>query len=432
MARPSPAGPSSWLARAESIAIRLVRALPRGRLGLLALVTGAYIVTQYNAVTLVASIYGYFEPRPLDLADHGLALVCLLAPVLLLPRGSSPATAASWIFYFFIYFSAAVAGISLFATGFDYLSFIGMIAFGGLVFHLAARVKIPAFSGAIRARHLDVALVCATVALVVYAWRLSGFSLRFELGDVYERRLDVREGGGIAGYLVAPLRLVLPVLAAYAWQVRRNVTWPAIVMFGCIALFSFDGTKTVLFMPFFLWMILLGLRQVRLPALILTCIILLNGAALAEYRWLDSTQLAEYGVRRAFVVPGMLASVYWSYAPDAQSLRTISFEVGEFLFGDARMNANTNFLMWGWVWARWHGVAAVALGAGLLVATFRSFPGPKFPYLGALMGAGCMFFWSEQFIHTALLSSGVALVVGVALLLRTIPGGFPGLVPKRD
>jgi hypothetical protein len=184
-------------------------------------------------------------------------------------------------------------------------------------------------------------------------------------------------------------------------------------------------------MPFLLLMILLGLRSGRLPALLLTLITLFNIGAFVEHRWLDSTHLAENGVRRILVAPGMLASVYWSYAPNAQSLQAITFEVGEFFFDDVRMNANTNFLMWGWVWARWGGVASVAFTAGLMVAFFRTFPGPNYLYLGALMGAGCMFVWSEQFLHTSLLSSGVVLVAGIAVLLRIVPRGFPKLATKR-
>jgi len=122
-------------------------------------------------------------------------------------------------------------------------------------------------------------------------------------------------------------------------------------------------------------------------------VIILNGAALIEHGFLGSAVLAEYGIRRALVVPGMLAYYYWDFAPEALSLRTLTYDIGLNYFGRDNINANSNLLMWGYVWARWWGGAMVAVLAGLLVAQFNAYPGGRFPHLGSLMAGGCAIFW---------------------------------------
>lgn len=415
------------VSRVRSRRLRLGRRLP-----VLALAALTYLVVQYNAVNLVAAIYGYFEPRPLGWQDHLVALGWLLGPVLVLPLGSSPASAATWIYYCFVYLSSAVVGVGHFETLSNYSGFMALLAGGGLIFHLAARTRVPALAAMVRVRNLDLLLIGMAAVLVLYIWQRTGFAVRFDLVNVYDRRLEVRGAGGIVGYLAAPLRLLLPIIAVYAWQARGNLLWPALVSLGCIAVFAFDGTKTVLLTPFVFWGLLAGLEWRRLPALLLSAAIAANVLAWAEHEVRGSTHLAEFGIRRAFVVPGTLASIYYEYGPRAASLRNITYEVGDIYFGSAEANANTNFLMWGWAWAGWWGVAAIASVAGLIVALLRPFPGPRFPLLGALMAGGCMLFWAEQFLHTSMLSSGLALLIAVAVALRVLPQGFPGLAPVRQ
>ena len=397
------------------------------RFWVLVLVSIAYVVTQFTALVLIAEIYPYFEPRELLYKDHIVALVCMLAPAAWLPLRSSPSNCATWIFYTFMYTSSCIAGISLVPSWREFVPFIGFLAMGLIVFHLVGRIRFPAIAGEVRIKQLDFLLLGIVSIVVLYAWSFSNFTVSLGFADVYERRLAAREGAGVWGYLIAPLRLLVPALALYAWTVRRNPWWLIIMGVGSLAVFSYDGTKSIVLVPILMWVVIKGLRAERLPMMLMGMVIILNGVALIEHGVLGSELLAEYGIRRAFVVPGMLSYYYWDFAPHAVSLRTLTYDIGLNYFERDNINANSNLLMWGYVWARWWGGAMVAALAGVLIAQFNAYPGGRFPYLGSLMAGGCAIFWSEQFLHTSMLTGGVVYVLALTLILRLVPSGFPSL-----
>ena len=352
--------------------------------------------------------------------------------MLFLPLGNTATAAIAWVFYCFIYFSAVVSGIGLFINKIEFIKFINMVAFGGLITILAARIKLPILKVINNNINMTKILLFACFVLVIYTWSLSDFRLVCELKTIYERRYAARENPSYVGYVIAPLRLAVPVLAIFAWQIRKNLLWLIIAILGAISLFSYEGSKASLIFPALLWLILLGLRKNKLPAVLLLSLVALNLLAMTENILFGSIHLIDYGVRRIIVVPGMVATFYWNYAPFVENLHNITFQIGKEYFKDAHCNANTNYLMWGWLWAGWFGVAIIAWMAGLVVSIFGSYPGKRFCCLGALMAAGCMFFWSEQFLHTSMLSSGVALLVAIAIIGGIAPNGFSKITSKTS
>lgn len=404
----------------------------RERIFLSCCLFAAYFTSQFNAMSLVKEEYLYFKPHILTFSDHGLALLLLTIPVLFLPLGSTSTAATAWAFYCFIYFSAIVSGIGLFQTKIEFINFIKMVAFGGLVTILGSCIKLPVLQSTKINFNFFAFMLFACVVLVIYTWGLSGFTFLGGLKTIYERRFAARENPSYVGYVIAPLRLAVPLLAIFAWQIRKNLLWIFVAIFGAISLFSYEGSKASLIFPALLWLILLGLRKNKLPAVLLLSLLALNLLARAEFLLFGSSHLIWHGVRRIIVVPGMIATFYWNYAPSVENLNNITFQIGQKYFGDAQCNANTNYLMWGWLWAGWFGVALIAWMAGLVVSVFGSYPGKRFPCLGALMAAGCIFFWSEQFLHTSMLSSGVVLLVAIAILIGIIPNGFSKIAPKTS
>lgn len=390
----------------------------------------SYALIQFNALHLVVLVFGYFEPRALTAVDCLTAVLCTIGPALVLPMNRTPASCAAWIFYVFIYVSVGAVGIAMFDSPISYMSLMSFMGMGLALFHFAARLRSFTFAGEIRVKYMDVLLMLSAAALVLYAWRLAGFTLRIGLIDVYDRRFEVRATGGHAGYLLAPLALLLPVLAVYALQMRRNLAWPLLVGLGCLAVFSFDGTKSSLLYPVILLLIMSGIRSGRLPLVLLCFVACINLLAYLEYKLIGSLTLIDHVVRRAFIVPGMLTSVYWEFAPSVTDLKTITYEVGAFFYNSTETNANTNFLMWGFAWAGWWGGALVAICGGCIISLFASFPGVRFPWLGSLMACGCTLFWAEQFIHTSMLSSGVLWLLLIALVFKTFPEGFASLAQR--
>jgi len=134
--------------------------------------------------------------------------------------------------------------------------------------------------------------------------------------------------------------------------------------------------------------------------------------------------LFDYVVRRCFVVTGDLSSFYWNYVPESLSIKDITYVIGNAYSGNPATNANTNLMMFGWVWSGWVGGLIVASCAGLVLRVFQCVPNAKYPYLGSLMACGTMFIWSEQFLHTSLLSSGVFWLLLVALMMGVAPNAF--------
>ena len=172
---------------------------------------------------------------------------------------------------------------------------------------------------------------------------------------------------------------------------------------------------------------MLGLKKNNIAVYLLGLIAGLNIMAVIEFKITGSVALLDYIIRRSFVVPGDLSSFYWEYIPGPSGLKNITFEVGEAHSGNPATNANTNFMMFGWVWSGWFGGFIVAAVAGLLLSVFKCVPNVKYPYLGSLMASASMLIWSEQFLHTSLLSSGVFWLLSAAFIIAILPNSFKQL-----
>jgi hypothetical protein len=233
-----------------------------------------------------------------------------------------------------------------------------------------------------------------------------------------------RETIGISGYLLALFRLVFPILAIYAFSIKNNFEWVIAYLAGALGIFSFDGTKSIFIYFILLCIIMKGLKKNNLAIYLLGLVASLNILALIEFQVFGRVTLLDYVIRRSFVVPGDLSAFYWQYIPKQSALQNITYEIGQAHFGDPAANANTNFMMFGWMWKGWFGGFIIAAVAGLLLSVFQQLPTSKYPHLGALMASGTMLIWSEQFLHTSLLSSGVFWLLISAIVFSLFPVGL--------
>ena len=400
------------------------------------LALAAYALIHINAVDIIAPIYEFFMPRTLAPWEHALAILCLLAPFLFLRRGTTtPAACASWTLYGLVYLSSAIIGITVLPDIIDYLSLMTFLAVCLLVFHLvAADMPVPKLTGTPNIVRIDFVLFLFLAILCLFIWYKVGFHLSLGIDDVYERRLEARETIGWGGYAIAPLRLLLPILAIHAWRTNRSLaslTWSLLLGLSCLGIYSYDGTKSTILFPAVLFVLALGSAKGRIAPTILTLIIILNLLAYLEFVATGQYTLADYIIRRSFVIPGMLTSVYWEYASQVVNLQQISYEVGSMYFNNPDTNANTNFLMWGWAWMGVAGGLMISLVSGMVISLFASYPGVRFPLLGSLMACGCALIWTEQFLHTSLLSNGVIYLVILAFIMRLSPDSFRSLAPPQ-
>lgn len=411
----------------------MVRFIRRDRVLIVVLAMLAYAIIQLNANIIVAQIYGYFTPRPLGVWDHIVAFVCTIVPALLLPNNSSPPATAAWVLYGLVYLSVGTICVAVMPSIQDYIAIISFFSMGLIVFTYTAHARIGLkLTHLPLLKHVDIFMIVSALFVAAIVWQESDFSLTLSVDNVYERRLEARETDQGLGYFTAPFRILIPILAIYAWLVRGNLWWGITAGIGCLAIFSYEGTKSIILYPMVLSLLALGIKLNRVPALLLGGIIVISMFSLIEYLAFDSIFLADYVIRRAFVVPGMLVSMYWDYLPNVTTLHSITYEVGFAYFDDNTANANTNFLIWGLAWSGWLGGAVIAMVAGLLVGVFNTCPGSRFPWMGSLMAGGCALIWSEQFLHTSMLSSGVVYVLAVAMIMRSVPQGFPSLTPDEE
>jgi hypothetical protein len=379
---------------------------------------------QYNAVERIQLIYPYFQPRHTTFGDYVMAAFWIVLPPLFLPFRKSPASAAGWVYYVFLYLSSASVGVFIHETLPQYNHYMLFLLTGLMMMYVVANARMRIKISSVKVPFVDKLYIIAAFILVLFVWHLAGYKFELGIDNVYERRMEARDTVGAAGYLLAALRLLVPLLGVYIFVFKRNVLWPALVLLGCLGVFSYDGTKSSILYVVLIGIFAASLKRNRLAIWLLSLVVAINSIAIIEDFLTGRALILDYVVRRAFVVPGWLSSVYWTFDVDPASFRDITYDVGRMLFGNNVSNANTNFMMWGWAWAGWLGGLVVAVCAGAVIYVFNYVPESLFPDLGTLMAAGALLIWSEQFLHTSMLSSGVALLMLTALLFRVSPSGW--------
>ena len=394
------------------------------RLFVFALAGLGYAMIQYNAVRFIGDIYNLYKPKEVEIPHIIISVIWGLVPATFLPLRTSPSATTAWVYYAFIYLSAAAVGVTVHESLFRYSCYMLFLLLGMLMVYFVSRFPLSMPIVKTSVLRLDSILLFIVVLLAIYAWFLSGFTPNLGIDNVYERRMSARDSAGMSGYILAPLRLLFPVLAIYAVCMRQRIIWIIVCLLGAIGVFSYDGTKNVVLSFIILWIIMLGLKKNNLAVYLMGLIASLNIAALVEFKIAGSDVLLDYVVRRCFVATGDLSSFYWNYIPESLSLKDITYVVGNAYSGNPASNANTNLMMFGWVWSGWLGGLIVASCAGLVLRVFQGVPNAKYPYLGSLMACATMLIWSEQFLHTSLLSSGVFWLLLVALMMGVTPNAF--------
>ena len=391
---------------------------------MLSLAGSGYAMIQYNAICFIADIYNLYHPKEVAFFDIFISAIWGLLPVAFLPLKTTSSAAATWVYYVFIYLSAAAVGVTVHESIFQYSCYMLFLLVGMVVVYFFSRcpVSIPILKVSIP--RVDVILLLFAILLAFYALSLSGFTLNFGIDNAYDRRISARDTAGMSGYILAPLRLLFPVLAIYACYRTQSLVWVFIYLIGALGIFSYDGTKSIILYFILISIFMLGLKKNNLPVYLLGFIASLNIIAFIEVKITGSVALLDYIIRRSFVVPGDLSSFYWQYIPGSSGLQNITYEIGDAYSGNPATNANTNFMMFGWVWCGWLGGFIVAAVAGLFLSVFKCLPNAKHPYLGSLMASATMLIWSEQFLHTSLLSSGVFWLLIAAIVFTLFPDCF--------
>jgi hypothetical protein len=395
----------------------------KSRLSIIFLALGCQYLIQYNAIKYIKEIYNYYSPHELSISEILVSSVWCMIPTVMLPIRTNAACCASWVYYSFIYLSASSIGVTMLNTIGTYSSFMAYLLMGLAIIYFVSSCSKVHLPVKIKVINVSLSIYLLAIFLAIYAWYLSNFCIHFGIEDVYVRRMEARESIGIGGYPLALLRLLLPLLAIYLFIIRKNPVLLLIVIVGSIGIFSYDGTKSSILYLGLIALFAVGIKNSKLPLYLLSTIFIINLVGITENLIIGGNIVLDYIVRRAFVMPGWLSSIYWTYIPTGNNIDNLPYLVGEQIFGMHQINecnANTNFMMWGWVWLKWIGGFLVSFITGTLVFILNQVCTQKHPGLGALLASGCMLIWSEQFLHTSMFSSGIIWVILVAILANIV------------
>jgi hypothetical protein len=401
---------------------------------------GGYAFLLTSILLLFSFIYKQIiSPRYLDygLYYHALSMeeymavfLCSFIPLLFLPKAiNRPSDVAIWILYLISYLSTIF--IRFYVTD---RSFTDTILFFFIMLLLLIITNFSRYhpftlkfddllqKGVRNGKYISFVLFSLIVLYLVF---LTKGSIRFDFSDVYERRLAAREVTlFLHGYIIAFSRSVLTVFSLYLFMVHKKTIFGIILLSSMVLIFSFDGTKTALLVPVLLGFFVLFIKLTSKKTwLFFIAIILLFLAAIAEFTLNHSSIINDYLVRRIFAIPGLLNSIYWDFFSIndkvlmTDSLGKILIEpryevptpyiIGEILFPGKETNANTGV----WLGAFAHfgiaGMIAVSALCGFLLGLIDSLTKEHFFILGSLI---CLYIglnWTEQMIHTSMLSGGI-------------------------
>jgi|SRR5450830_365098 len=278
-------------------------------------------------------------------------------------------------------------------------------------------------------------ILCALIIVgVIMALSNPTPSAGFDLSSSYDRRLEGRDifisRSFFSYFSTAIINGFSPIVAFWACWKRK--TWLMTVPFLCwLAFFYLLGVKApVLFIAV---AALLGYatRKYKIDSFISYVYLLLVVSFLifvAEYSAEGYSYVADYFIRRTFTVPSWVTASFfefmssdsanWSVLTGINDSKPISFVVGEDYLGYEGLNANTNAFMYalgsGGVVLYLLTVALVGGVFFILDSAYVRKNNPIFIYIGFSYSILVI----EQAATTALLSSGIGLLIGLMVCTR--------------
>lgn len=259
-------------------------------------------------------------------------------------------------------------------------------------------------------------------------------SAGFDLATSYDRRLEGRDifrSGSFISYFSNAIINGFSPLVAF-WACWKKKSWLVIVPFLCwLAFFYLLGVKAPLLFIAVAALLGYAARRRKVESFISYVYGLLIASFLIfvfEYVTGGYSYVADYFLRRTFTVPSWVIasffefmsadSMHWSLLTGISGGKPVSFVVGEDYLGFEGLNANTNAFMY----ALGSGGIVLYLLTTLLVAgvffildtAYVRKNNPIFVYIGFSYSILII----EQAATTALLSSGIGLLIGLMVCTR--------------
>ena len=209
-------------------------------------------------------------------------------------------------------------------------------------------------------------------------------------------------------------------LSIYYICFKKQILWIIPLTFTVLGIFGLNGAKNILLMPFFILLTYFGLKNKKLIFFYLYSLISVNLFGIFESLVFKTNLILDFIIRRALFVPGVTSSFYLDHMSSIESKGNLSFEIGEYYFNNLEMNTNTNFLVLSFVKNGLLGPLFISFLAGIILSIIKKSPGKDFPFLGELICCNVFFIWSEQALHTSMLSGGVFWSIILSVFLSNI------------
>lgn len=276
---------------------------------------------------------------------------------------------------------------------------------------------------------LVLSLVGSLLALL-YAPQSAGFDLL----DSYTRRFegrDVYSSGTFMAYLNdMVINGFVPCLAFFAGYRKRKFLVFCAIGF-CLIYFYLVGLKAPFFyvvVGYFFGASAINGKISKFPQVIWSLVIFACGIAIFELLINSYSYISDFIIRRSFTVPAYLMRSYfdyiysnnlWSVLTGIFTTNGINYEIGEVFLGSEGLNANTNaflnfFVSGGWI-SYLVAVLFVCFCMGILDSAFvQKRENPVFAYIAFSYSL----LLTEQTFSTALLSSGIGILIMISLSLN--------------
>ncbi len=154
-----------------------------------------------------------------------------------------------------------------------------------------------------------------------------------------------------------------------------------------------------------------------------------------EYSVFETNILGEFFVRRILAVPGFLNITYWDYFSEHEKVlltdsigRYVSdpvydlsapFLIGIEYLNDVEANANTGIWMGGFAHFGVIGVLITSAIAGLILGLIDNLTRINYFMFGTLACTYIGINWSEQMLHTSMLTGGVIYILFFIFIIRS-------------
>ncbi len=404
----------------------------------------AILYTLLNALYWqeIAPSNPYLNVHEIFLEELLLIALFSLVPLFFLQKEIfRPSEIITWLLFSFSYLPTAFFSIYYFELLSDYIYLMLLLITGLALFRYSSAIRFGLKSKVtVDFYGIDAFVMFIVLAsTVIYIWSLAGFNVDFDLTTVYERRLLAREiDTGIMAYFMVMTRTMFLVLGVYLWIAKKNTLYLLISLAGVVGIFSFDGTKTALYLPMIIILYALFIHKFKMlsknPSSLLFIFFILSFFGLMEWNFIGTPIISEYLVRRIFVIPGVINSFYFEYFTtlNESSLTQLAFGsfgnagkdigvsyiIGAEYFGNKATNANSGIWMSSYAYFGIIGLLIASMISGLIAGVLDSLVRPGKEYLGMMIGVMVGITWSEQALHTSILSGGIFFFILLLFLIN--------------